>query len=379
MRFARAILALAAVTAAAATATAPVALTEATFDHETSRDVWFIKFYAPWCGHCKKLAPVIAQLAAAPALLDTNVHVATVDCTTERSVCERFHIGSYPTLKVVAQTTAYDYTGRRDVPAMVTFATTGYATTVGEHVSSSAEFRAQRQAAAAEQQENERQSAVVALTTASFEAQVLGSAEPWLIKFYAPWCGHCKRLAPTWHKLSRTLSELKSTTHVATVDCTVHRRVCSRFNVRGYPSLLYVRDGLVYRYQGGRTVPAFVQFVEHKGWQQVAASGPVPDEGLASWLVDSVMEWATQHTVLAVLACILVIAIVVAILVAVLDYWLGADDVAQYKKVLEQKQVEVEKDMTKEKSSKEQEHEALPPRAPSAAEAKKSGQKPKDE
>uniref|UniRef100_A0AAV1U5J3 Thioredoxin domain-containing protein n=1 Tax=Peronospora matthiolae TaxID=2874970 RepID=A0AAV1U5J3_9STRA len=350
---------------------APVSLTEATFDHETSTGVWFIKFYAPWCSHCKQLAPTIDALSTAKELRDTDVHVANVDCTTERSVCERFSVGSYPTLKVVAHGKSYDYNGRRDVPTMATFATHGYKTEFGEQVLSYPEYVEQRKAAAAEQQENERQSAVVQLTTASFERQVLGSNSPWLIKFYAPWCGHCKRLAPTWNKLSRTLQENGSQTHVAKVDCTVHRRVCSRFGVHGYPSLVYIREGQVYRYKGGRSLPAFLDFVE-SGWETAESTGPIPDEGFFSKIVDTVIEWATEHTVLAVLACILVVAIVVAILVAMLDYWLGADDVTQYKKVLEEKGAEG-------KDDGDEEEEELLPRTPSAAEAKKSGLKPKDE
>ncbi|RLN54265.1 hypothetical protein BBJ29_003679 [Phytophthora kernoviae] len=339
----------------------PVALTEATFDHQTSSGVWFIKFYAPWCGHCKKLAPVIDEMSEASELSGTDVHVAKVDCTTDRSICERFGVQSYPTLKVVAAGHYYDYNGRRDVPTMAAFATEGHKKQFPEPILTYPEFVAQRQAAAAEQEENERKSAVLSLTTATFEEQVLNSKEPWMIKFYAPWCGHCKRLAPTWNKLSRALKESGSTTRVAKVDCTVHRRICSRFGVNGYPSLFYINDGNVYKYKGGRSLPAFQDFVE-SGWKSAESVGPIPEEGFFSKIVDTTIEWAMEHTILAVLAGILVIAIVVAILVALLDYWLGADDVASHKA---QKEAEGS--------------EKLPPKVPSAKEAKKSGQKPKDE
>jgi hypothetical protein len=116
----------------------------------------------------------------------------------------------------------------------------------------------------------------------------------------------------------------------------------------------------------------FLDFVE-SGWKTAESTGPIPEEGFFSKIVDTTIEWATEHTVLAVLAGILVIAIVVAILVAMLDYWLGADDVAQYKKALDEKEAE-----KKEKKDDDDEEE-LPPRVPSAKEAKKSGQKPKDE
>lgn len=115
-----------------------------------------------------------------------------------------------------------------------------------------------RQRAAAEQEEAERKSKVVTLTSASFDELVLNSKEPWIIKFYAPWCGHCKRLAPVWHRLSSTVQESGNNVNVAKVDCTVHRRVCSRFGVTGYPSIWYINDGTVYKYQAARKLDTYV-------------------------------------------------------------------------------------------------------------------------
>ncbi|KAI9906489.1 hypothetical protein PsorP6_004800 [Peronosclerospora sorghi] len=320
---------------------APEALSEATFDHRTSAGVWFIKFFAP-VSHCKKLAPTIDELSEAEGLEDANVHVANVDCSTERSLCERFSVGSYPTLKVVADGKSYDYNGRREVPIMVAFATDGYKREFGDAVLSYAEFLEHRKAAAAEKLENERKSAVVQLTTLSFEEE---------------------------NKLSRTLKENVDTKNIAKVDCTVHRRVCSRFGVNGYPTIFYINDGQVYRYKGGRSLPAFLDFVE-SGWKAAEPTGNIPEEGFFSKIVDTVIEWCAEHTVLAVLDGVLMISIVVSILVALLDYWLGADDVSQYKKTLNKMEGKKEED------GKEDE---LPPPTPSAIEAKASGQKPKDE
>lgn len=137
---------------------------------------------------------------------------------------------------------------------------------------------------------------------------------------------------PTWHRLSKALQDSGSSTKVAKVDCTVHRRVCSRFGVSGYPSLFYVRDGLVYKYQKGRTLNAFLDFV-NGGWEKAEAIGPIADETLLSTIVDSSVEWAAENTVLAVLAGIVVIAIFVAILVALLDYCLGENDVEAYRQI----------------------------------------------
>ncbi|KAI9920866.1 hypothetical protein PsorP6_001973 [Peronosclerospora sorghi] len=107
----------------------------------------------------------------------------------------------------------------------------------------------------------------------------------------------------------------------------------------------------------------------NSGWKAAEPTGPIPEEGFFSKIVDTVIEWSAEHTVLAVLDGVLMIAIVVSILVALLDYWLGADDVSQYKKTLNKMEGEKEED------GKEDE---LPQPTPSAIEAKTSRQKPKD-
>lgn len=54
------------------------------------------------------------------------MRVGKVDCTTERSICERFGVQSYPTLKVVTDGRYYDYASSREQAALAAFATEGY-------------------------------------------------------------------------------------------------------------------------------------------------------------------------------------------------------------------------------------------------------------
>lgn len=88
------------------------------------------------------------------------------------------------------------------------------------------------------------------------------------MKYYAPWCGHCKRLAPTWEELSQehltTASGKK--VHVAHVDCTVQKDICTQQNIKGYPTLQFhsgSKDGV--KYSGARSLDAL------RAWAQQQA------------------------------------------------------------------------------------------------------------
>jgi len=85
----------------------------------------FVKFYAPWCGHCKRLAPTWAELAE---LTEGDVNVAKVDCTAVEETCSRFGVRGFPSLKLFRGGVMYDYRGPRDLEALQAFAATGYAT-----------------------------------------------------------------------------------------------------------------------------------------------------------------------------------------------------------------------------------------------------------
>ena len=68
----------------------------------------------------------------------------------------------------------------------------------------------------------------------------------------APWCGHCKALAPTWDQLAEKVS---ADSIVAKVDCTVEDELCGEFNVEGYPTLvLRTADNEYVSYNGARAL-----------------------------------------------------------------------------------------------------------------------------
>jgi len=99
----------------------------------------------------------------------------------------------------------------------------------------------------------------VELTSATFD-QVLPSDEPWMVEFYAPWCGHCKSLAPPWATAS---AQLKGKVKLGAVDATVHSDLASKYGIKGYPTIKVFPAGIKgdpLAYEGPRTSDGIVRY-----------------------------------------------------------------------------------------------------------------------
>ena len=85
------------------------------------------------------------------------------------------------------------------------------------------------------------------------------------IKFYAPYCGHCKSMAQDFISASKTLQDDDSPILLAEVDCTsaTGTKVCAKYNIRGYPSLKLFKHGTPFKdYEGERKSKDLVEWLK---------------------------------------------------------------------------------------------------------------------
>lgn len=232
-----------------------VVLTEENFDKEVGQDKGaLVEFYAPWCGHCKKLAPEYEKLGSSFKKAK-SILIGKVDCDEHKGVCSKYGVSGYPTIQWFPKGSLEPkkYEGQRTAEALAEFVNSEGGTNV--KIASIP-------------------SSVVVLTSDNFNEVVLDSSKDVLVEFYAPWCGHCKNLAPVYEKVA-TAFKLEEDVVIANLDADKYRDLAEKYGISGFPTLKFFPKGNKNGedYDGGRDVDDFVSFINEKSGTNRDAKG----------------------------------------------------------------------------------------------------------
>ena len=204
-------------------------LTNDNFDTTVySKGIILVEFYAPWCGHCKSLAPEYSKAAKALKENDPPIPLAKVDATENKELGQRFDVSGYPTIKFFKNGEPYDYEGPRDSEGIIAYM----------KEKASPDWKPPPPA-------------VIELKTDNFD-EFINNQELALVEFYAPWCGHCKTLAPKYEKAAQVLKQRTPPIPLVKIDATVESSLATRYGVTGYPTLKIFRNGRESEYKGPR-------------------------------------------------------------------------------------------------------------------------------
>lgn len=107
-------------------------------------------------------------------------------------------------------------------------------------------------------------SAVKDLLPDNFDDIVLNSGKPALVEFFAPWCGHCKTLAPIYEELGAAFEHASDKVTIAKVDADAHKELGRKHGVQGFPTLKWFANGKIEDYKSGRDLESLTAFVQEK-------------------------------------------------------------------------------------------------------------------
>lgn len=244
-----------------------IQLSESDFKEQVlnSKDLWMIEFYAPWCGHCKNLAPEYDKAAKA---LHGFVKVGAIDMDKYRNAGSAYNVKGFPTLKFFGanKSSPLDYNGGRTARDIVDYVLGQVKNTVNQRLTGGSGSSSDSSSHGGQKKESGHgghhapSDSVVDLTDSDFSSKVNADSN-WLVMFYAPWCGHCKRAMPEFEQAA---AKVKGKVGFGRVNCDEHKSLCGNHGVQGFPTIKFFNQGNPEDYQGGREAEAFAEYAMNK-------------------------------------------------------------------------------------------------------------------
>jgi len=217
-----------------------------------------VEFYAPWCSHCKELKPIYEALADSYDHVSEKIIIARIDADKHKPVIKSQNIKGYPTIKLYMPSNkeGIEYTEDKNLNDLISFID-GKTGLIGKQKSFI--------------------SYVVDLDESNFDEIVGDPKNHVMVEFYAPWCGHCKKLAPTYEKVAKDFHKEKNII-IARVDAIANDNLNTRYRIGEFPTVYFFeankRNENPAFYDEGRDEISFVRFLNEKcGTHRVPGGG----------------------------------------------------------------------------------------------------------
>ena len=187
--------------------------------------------------------------------------IVAVDATAHEQLAQKYQIQGFPTIKIFGadKKAPTDYQSERSSAAIVKEVMRQVNGLIRER-SEGGSGKKEKGSAKGEKAKKSK-SNVIELTDVNFDALVLDSNDHWLVEFYAPWCGHCKKLAPEWEKAANRLAS--EGVKLGAVDATAHQQLAQKYGIKGFPTIkLFAAGpkGSPQDYQGPREADAIIDY-----------------------------------------------------------------------------------------------------------------------
>lgn len=218
-----------------------------------------LDIYASWCGHCKRLSPVLDELATMVEGAKDKIQIVKIDGDIHRKTSKKWGIQYYPTVKFLNGKTKNHVKEAQDVEVRDLDGLMDYITTNVPGVRP--------------KKAPTPPSDVVVVTEMDAFDNILNNIPKdggMFAAFTSQSCVHCKNMKPEFEKLAHVFAR-DNGVQIVNIDCstTSGREIAAKYEVRGYPTFKYFHGADINQepetYSGGRSLSDFNLFLTEKG------------------------------------------------------------------------------------------------------------------
>ncbi|PAV16068.1 disulfide isomerase [Pyrrhoderma noxium] len=223
-----------------------------------------VEFFAPWCGHCKNLAPIYEELADVFAHAKDKVIIAKVDADgVGKPLGQKYGVKGYPTLQWFNADGGEPekYEGARDLEALA------------NHITAKSGVKSKIKQPPPPN--------YLILDVHTFDDVVMDDKKDVLVAFTAPWCGHCKRMKPIYDDVAKTfLPESNCVVANVDADAKANAPLATKYEIGSFPTIkFFAKDNKEPEsYEGGRSEADFVEFLNQKCGTNRAVGGGLNEQ-----------------------------------------------------------------------------------------------------